>query len=129
MATKTRSFFPSRVRDRDGNPIDVRTKAIFERAVLLAHSRHALQTTDGVRARWRLRRNGIVVVLDATTPADRLTQVLEVEVRWKRATVFRARLAQYMLGATTRERVAFATVARVPGDWERLLFEAKGVPS
>lgn len=129
MTAKNRSFFPGRVKDRDGNPVDVRTRAIFERSVLLAHTRHALQATDGVRARWRLRRNGLVIVLDATTPADRLTQVLEVEVRWKRGTVFRARLAQYLLGATPRERHDFATLSRVPGDWERLLFEAKGVPS
>lgn len=56
-------------------------------------------------------------------------QVLDVEVRGKRGTVFKARLAQYLLGATPRERHDFATISRVPGDWERLLFEAKGVPS
>lgn len=129
MATNIRSFFPRRVRDRDGNPVDARTRALFERAVLLAHTRHALQATDGARARWRLRRNGLVIALEATTPADRLTQVLDVEVRWKRATVFRARLAQYLLGASPRERHDFATIFRVPGDWERLLFEATGGPS
>ncbi|HSD12293.1 MAG TPA: hypothetical protein VLC10_01930, partial [Patescibacteria group bacterium] len=112
--------------DRDGNPVDDRTRAIFERAVLLAHTRHALQATDGARARWRVRRNGVVVVLEASTPADRLTQVLDVEVRWKRCTVFRAKLAQYLLGATPRQRHDFATLTRVPGEWERLLFEARG---
>ncbi len=129
MAAKTRSFFPSRVRDRDGNPVDDRTRALFVRAVLLAHGRHALQATDGIRARWRVRRNGVVVTLDATTPADRLTQVLDVEVRWKRVTVFKARLAQYLLGASARERHAFTAISRLPGDWERLLLEAKGASS
>ncbi|MEY4745315.1 MAG: hypothetical protein RL272_1260 [Candidatus Parcubacteria bacterium] len=126
MAAKNGSFFPARVKDQDGGPVDAGARAIFERAVLLAHSRHALQSTDGVRARWRARRNGLVIVLEAVTPADQLTQVLDVEVRWKRATVFRARLAQFLLGTSPRQRHAFSAIERVPGDWERLLIEADG---
>lgn len=109
------SFIPS--------PVGLEPKAaeIFDRAARAAAGRHTLKSITGATASWFRRARSLTLRLESRVDLAQHVHSYDVEVRWRRQTVFKGRFSQLLSRHEgSRSRQASVSVF-VPGDWESAL--------
>lgn len=113
--TASLSFIPSSA------DLDPKAAAVLDRAARAAAGRHTLTHVTGATASWFRRAKSLTVRLESRVDLAQHVHSYDVEIRWRRQTVFKGRFSQLLSRrAGSRGRQASVSVF-VPGEWERAL--------
>lgn len=113
--TASLSFIPSSA------DLDPKSAEILDRAARAAVGRHTLKNLTGATASWFRRSRSLTLRLESRVDLAQHVHSYDVEVRWRRQTVFRGRFSQLLnRHAGSRGRQASVSVF-VSGEWERAL--------
>ena len=111
----TLSFIPSPA------GLEPRAAAVLDRAARAAAGKHTLKNVTGATASWFRRAKSLTVRLESRVDLSQHVHSYDVEVRWRRQTVFKGRFSQLLSRHRgSRGRAAGVTVF-VPGEWESAL--------